>query len=96
LNDEKKLNISQTFNLLSKLPKLKALHLESDQLTDLPDNIRQLKNLELLFLNNNSFKEVPLQLKGLDHLQFLDLNNNQIPTNLIDMKQLNFGFKIQF
>ena len=96
LNNEKNLNVPQTLNLLSKLPKLKALHLEGDNLRKLPENIVKLKNLKSLYLNDNLFKEVPTQIRGLDHLQYLDLNNNQIPKNVIDMQQLNFGFKIQF
>ena len=96
LNDETNLNVPKTLILLSKLPKLKALHLEGDHLSRLPEHISELKNLQSLYLNNNLFKEVPAQIKGLDHLQYLDLNNNQIPVNLINIQQLNFGFKIQF
>ncbi|MBC7494279.1 MAG: leucine-rich repeat domain-containing protein [Flavobacterium sp.] len=96
LNDEKNLNVPKTLKLLNKLPKLKVLHLEGDHLSTLPEHISELKNLQSLYLNNNLFKEVPAQIKGLDHLQYLDLNNNQIPVNLINMQQLNFGFKIQF
>ena len=37
-----------------------------------------------------------MQLKGLDHLQYLDLNDNKIKPELQDLRNLNFGFKINF
>ena len=36
LNDEKKLNLPKTLKMLSKMPKLKSLHLENDNLTKFP------------------------------------------------------------
>jgi Leucine-rich repeat (LRR) protein len=95
LNDEKYLNLPKTLNLLSNLPKLKSLHIENDNLAKLPSEILLLKNLESLYLNNNKFKEVP-NLEALDHLKYLDLKDNKIKPELQDMKNLNFGFKINF
>jgi len=96
LNDEKNMDFPKTLNLLSKLPKLKSLHLENDNLTSLPDEIFKLQNLESLFLNKNKLKDVPKKLEGLHHLQYLDLQNNNIKLELQDMKNLNFGLKINF
>jgi Leucine-rich repeat (LRR) protein len=69
------------------------LHLENDQLKSLPSEILAFKNLEYLYLNNNDFKTIPV-LKPLDHLKYLDLKDNKIKPELQDMKNLNFGLKI--
>lgn len=53
------------------------------------------KNLEYLYLNDNKLKSVP-KIKNLDHLRVLDLKNNNIKPELQDMKNLNFGLKINF
>ena len=95
LNEEKNINLPKSLSLLSKLPKLKTLHLENDDLSILPSEIFKLNNLENLYLNDNNFKKIPA-LDALNHLKYLDLQNNNIKSQLQDMKNLNFGFKINF
>lgn len=95
LNDEKNMNLPKTLSILSKLPKLKSLHLENDNLSALPSEVLRFKKLESLYLNNNKFKEIP-KLDALNHLKYLDLKDNNIKPELQDMKNLNFGFIINF
>ena len=95
LNDETKINLPQTLQVLSQLPKLKKLHLENDNIIILPKEILNFKNLEYLYLNYNKLKSVP-KIQKLDHLRVLDLKNNNIKPELQDMKNLNFGLKINF
>lgn len=96
LNDEKNFKLYENIEIISLLPHLRILHLENDNLDKLPKNIFKLKSLETLFLNHNNFKEIPTKLEGLDHLQYLDLNDNKIKPEFQDLKNLNFGFKINF
>ena len=77
LNREKNLNLTNAIVILGKLPGLKNLHLESDNLKSLPAEILVLKKLEYLNLNNNQLNEIP-KLDNLDHLKFLDMRKNQI------------------
>lgn len=93
LNNEKNLKLSDALKILAKLPKLKSLHLENDNLEELPSEINKLKSLENLYLNENKLKSIP-NLKPLDHLKFLDLRKNNLKPELLDQKNLNFGFKI--
>ena len=95
LNDEININLPQSLSILAKLPNLKTLHLENDNLKKLPSEILSIRNLENLYLNHNKFKQIP-QIQTLDHLKYLDLNDNNINPKLQDMKNLNFGFKINF
>jgi Leucine-rich repeat (LRR) protein len=89
------MNLPKTLSILSNLPKLKTLHLENDNLSKLPSEILLFKNLENLYLNQNNFKKIP-EIQTLDHLKYLDLRDNKIKPELQDMKNLNFGFKINF
>ena len=95
LNNEKYIDLPKTLTVLSKLPKLTSLHLENDNLKKLPIEILELENLENLYLNHNKLEEIP-KIKTLDHLKYLDLNDNKIDPKLLDMRNLNFGFKINF
>jgi Leucine-rich repeat (LRR) protein len=95
LNDEKNINLPKTLTILAKLPNLKSLHLENDKLKAVPSEILNFKNLENLYLANNELEAIP-QIKPLNHLKYLDLKSNNIRPDLQDMKQLNFGFKINF
>lgn len=95
LNVNKKMDLTQSVNVLSTLPKLHILHLENDGITVLPPNFTMLTHLERLYLNDNKLTEVPLQIKGLKTLKYVEMQNNSFsPTYMSNYKT--FGFKIKF
>lgn len=94
LNDEKQFDLEKSMDVLSNLDNLKELHLENDKLQTLPKQFDKMKSLEILYLNDNDFMELPKQIMQLDHLRFLDFKNNKVDANLQELKNLNFGFKI--
>jgi Leucine-rich repeat (LRR) protein len=56
----------------------------------------KLRKLEYLSLRNNELKEIPKNMNSLSHLKSLDLNQNNIAPDSTEIKNLNFGFKINF
>jgi len=91
------MNLEQTVETLSLLPKLKILHLENDHLTKLPKNFSKIKNLESLYLNNNDFKKVPKEIINLKDLKYMDFQNNQIRDPLkINQIMNDYGVIITF
>jgi Leucine-rich repeat (LRR) protein len=95
LNDETNIDLPKSLSVLVKLPKLKSLHLENDNLSSLPAELLLFKDLESLNLRKNLFKEIP-NLEGLNHLQYLDMKNNNIKSELQHIQNINFGVKINF
>ena len=57
LNDEKKMDITQSLLIIKDLPNLKILHLENDHLKSIPKSLLYLKNLNTLYINNNRFRK---------------------------------------
>ena len=96
LNDEKNFKLSRNIENLSRIPNLKSLHLENDNLKELPANFYKLEKLEKLFLNDNHFNKVPVQIKGLKSLKYLDFHHNDYKPNPNQMKNNEFGPKIDF
>jgi Leucine-rich repeat (LRR) protein len=82
LNDEKKLNVKQTIDVLSEMPNLKSLHLENDHITEFPENIFKLKKLEYLYLNDNELHEIPQSIEKMNQLKYIDIQRNPIPVSI--------------
>lgn len=95
LNEDKNLNLYQNIEVLKFLPHLQIIHLEKDDLKELPPNFNQLQHLESLYLNENHFKSIPKIINGLDHLQYLNLEKNKIKNDNQPIMPLNFGIKIK-
>ena len=64
--------------LIFKLPALLKLHIQSEQLSVLPDEIGQMQQLESLLLDNCQLKQLPQSLFLLPNLRQLSLSNNQL------------------
>ncbi len=73
------MDLFESVKILSTLPKLNALHLEDDGISNLPANFSSLVNIKNLDLNNNKFSDVPMEIKGMKNLKYLDLQDNAIP-----------------
>jgi Leucine-rich repeat (LRR) protein len=76
LNDEKNLNLPQSLSVLAKLPNLKSLYLDNDQINYMPTEMLKLENL-YLSLRQNTLKEFQ-NINSLSHLKHLYLNENSI------------------
>merc|ERR1719419_202108 len=70
------------FQHLSKevcsFPKLTILHLEGNNLRELPDCFNKLSHLKVLFLGSNEFTLIPHVISRLLRLKILDMRNNSI------------------
>ncbi|XP_059847137.1 leucine-rich repeat and IQ domain-containing protein 4-like isoform X3 [Hypanus sabinus] len=70
-----------------RLQYLEELHLEGNQIEEIPAEIGSLRRLRVLYLNNNSLSRICDQLVECQNLQSLDLSNNPldcgIPTQVL-------------
>lgn len=100
LNDERNFKLDLNITILDKLPNLRSLYLENDNLENLPTNFFNLKKLENLYLNDNHFKRIPAEIKNLKNLKFLDFHHNDLKPmlnpNSVKIPDPNFGLKIKF
>ncbi|MBK6275988.1 MAG: hypothetical protein IPF58_15455 [Saprospirales bacterium] len=78
MNNEPSADVIQELSVLSKLPKLKILHLEDDKMVVLPKSINNLKHLEKLYLNNNEFTNLPPYITNNKKLFYIDMKNNPL------------------
>lgn len=67
-----------TYLLTCFLQILRILHLDSNQLTALPEELTQLVDLEQLHVQNNQLTGLPLGISNLVYLYFLNLNGNPL------------------
>lgn len=77
------------------LKSLKTLHITENPISQLSDQLGELKNLEDLALDDNQFIEVPPVIQKLTNLRELSLRGNplkSLPEWLIDMKNLRMIF----
>jgi len=80
LSGNTKLNLEKTFEILSSLPKLEVILLDSLDLVNLPDNFKDLKKIKHVSLVNNphlNFAHVFELLRDFD-LEFLNLSHNNL------------------
>lgn len=83
LSGNPRLNTSQTFELLKKIPNLEAIDLFHWNLTEVPAPLLQLQNIKAVGLGANSrlnLDQVFVQLMELPKLTSLNLYNNRLKT----------------
>lgn len=91
--------IDLSFNAIYSLPNgvlqdlvhLKKFILSYNQLYELPDDFKCLKNLRELYLDGNAFVQMPPSMLELPQLEILQINKNSIsylPKNLVNLKEL--------
>jgi Leucine-rich repeat (LRR) protein len=92
-----KLDIVQTFKLLSKLPNLISVRLAGNGIGKLPAELGKLTKLEILDIQDNSLSRLPRDLFTLKSLRILNIANNhlfEVPreiSNLSSLQNLNLS-----
>jgi leucine-rich repeat protein SHOC2 len=91
LNQEKHLDLDQSFKVINKITHLKRLHLDSIPNFKLPKNLTINNNIEYLSLRYDGLENIPNQLKKFKHLKTLDLEGNSIQSidrNILRNKEI--------
>lgn len=85
LNGITRLTLSENLSsfpleILSLSDSLEILDLSNNQLTDLPNELVQLKKLKILFASENQFSKLPEVLGKCENLEMVGFKSNQIKT----------------
>lgn len=78
LNNEKYLDLEQSFNVINKITHLKRLHLDSIPNFKLPKQLAVNDSIEYLSMRYDGLHYIPAQLRRFRHLKSLDLEGNAI------------------
>ena len=81
----------QCFDILCKLPQLRALKLRGNQLREMPERFSLLSNLEVLDLRGNNLTRMPESFASLAKLKFLNLSKNKFsifPASVLQLPAL--------
>ena len=76
---------------IQKLNSLQRLHLDGNNLTELPAEIGDLKELSWLSVRNNQLVDLPTSIHKLNRLEKLKLDGNnftELPAEIGDLKEL--------
>jgi hypothetical protein len=68
----------QEFKGLHRARRIQVINISNNNISELPDYIRNFPNLRQLWLNNNKFKEVPSVVSHIKGLTYLSLSYNPI------------------
>ncbi|XP_034182760.2 PH domain leucine-rich repeat protein phosphatase [Osmia lignaria lignaria] len=84
-------NTNNNLILLHRFPKLRALHLESNELMKIPRELLELRELTYLNLSDNKIEKIPADISQLINLRELILDRNgikELPHELGKLKNL--------
>jgi Leucine-rich repeat (LRR) protein len=108
LNNEKHLDLNQSFEIINKITHLKRLHLDSIPNFKLPKHLKLNSNIEYLSMRYNNLSLIPPQLRKFKLLKVLDLEGNKLKSinrsflknkdieSLVISVDPNFNFKKSF
>jgi internalin A len=88
LEKTRKLDWTQAFNVLAKLPKLEEIDLKLVKLETIPDEITQCAALSRLFLFEPKFKELPQAVYSLENLDTLSICFGSVPSISDDLGRM--------
>jgi Leucine-rich repeat (LRR) protein len=80
LNNEKYLDLNQSFIVINKITHLKRLHLDSIPDFKFPKHIGLNSSIEYISLRYDGINKIPNELRKIRHLKDLDLEGNSIGT----------------
>lgn len=78
VHNDKEFDLAKNLSTLSRLPKLKELHLEGDHFKQIPSEINSLRALEYLYLNNNEIQQIPKEVFQMKQIKLIDVSNNRM------------------
>jgi Leucine-rich repeat (LRR) protein len=88
LNKENKLDVEKSFSVISQLPRLKRLHMDSMVNIKMPKTLPLNTSIEYLSFRYSNLNKIPSALTSFKNLKILDLEGNKITSLSNKLKRI--------